>query len=356
MKKQFLCMLVVAIPWLAKAQITINIVTPPSGMINRDQLWNLVVTNNSNSVRNVNLLLNLQDAVTGQSVLSAGTTNIVLSKGVKVITPGDVQPVQYNYGISGTAGKFLPLGSYVACFTVSQVSGEKLHNLATECIRLNISPLSPPLLNTPADKSIINISTPQLTWVPPGPPEMFDNLNYDVSVAEVMNGQTSAEAILYNTPLFVSSRLRQPFETYPSTYSKLQPGKTYAWQVTARNGQTLAAVTEVWTFSVAHDSVKNSTTAEGYIEMKNQHDQVGVHYVSGDRLLVKFYSFEKTHQSSVRFLNGEGKPLHRQKQQVNYGENFLAFPLGYRYQSGQVYFVEITNNKKEVFRAAFSIK
>ncbi len=345
-----------AIPWIVQAQVTINVVIPPAGILNKDQLWNVVLTNNTNSVRDVNLLLNLQDAATGQSVLSAGTTNIVLSKGVKVITPRDVQPVQYNYGMSGFAGKFLPLGNYVACFSVTQYGAEKTQNLATECIRINIAPLSPPLLNQPANKSVLSLSTPQLSWVPPAPLDMFDDLNYDLNVAEVMQGQSPTEAILYNTPLLNSARLKLPYETYPSTYSKLEAGKTYAWQVTARNGGQYAAVSEVWSFSIAGDSMKVKTDNVQFIELKPGGETSGTYFAGAGRLNIKYYSFDKAHEVTVRFLDKERKPLQQLKQKVQYGDNYLSFSLNQRYSKGETYIIELTDRQNKVYSAIFSIK
>jgi hypothetical protein len=214
MKIKVISLLAFCIPILLEAQVTINVVQPPAGMIRKDQLWNLILTNNGNAVSEVTVLMNLKDAVTGQTVLSAGTRNMFLRKGVKMLAIQDIQPVQYNYGSSTLAGNFLPPGSYIACYTVNRFSHELMESIATECARLNITPLSPPLLNSPANKTMLITPAPQLTWIPPTPLEMFDNLTYDVSVAEVMEGQSPAEAIINNTPVYTSSYLKAPVQNY----------------------------------------------------------------------------------------------------------------------------------------------
>ncbi len=87
------------------------------------------------------------------------------------------------------AGNFMLLGS-IACYTISRYTHELMETLATECTRIHISPLSAPLLNTPANKAVLQTPAPQLTRLPPTPINMFDNLSYEVRVTEVMDGQS----------------------------------------------------------------------------------------------------------------------------------------------------------------------
>jgi hypothetical protein len=299
--------------------------------------------------------LNLKDAVTGQSVLSAGTRALQLTKGVKVLTLPDIQPVQYNYGASAV-GNFLPLGSYIACYTVNRYGHELMDAIATECARINITPLSPPLLNTPSNKSVLQTPAPQFSWTPPAPMDMFDNLSYEVSVAEVLEGQSATEAVLYNTPVYTSANVKAPYENYPSTYSRLQAGKTYAWQVTARNGENYATATETWTFSVAADSTKTDAVSTSYIAISKNPAEQGMHYITGNELNIKYYSFDKTHESVVRFLSADKKLIREVKQTIIYGDNFLSFKLNHLFNNGKVYFIEITDQQKSSYTISFSIK
>lgn len=355
MKMKFIMLLAFSIPAILRAQVTINIVQVPAGMIKKDQLWNLVLTNNTNTTYDVTILLNLKDAVTGQSVLSAGTRSMQLSKGVKVLGLQDVQPVQYNYG-AAAVGNFLPLGSYIACYTVNRYNHELMEAIGTECVRINIMPLSPPLLNIPSNKSVLQTPVPQFSWTPPAPIDMFDNLSYDISVAEVLEEQSATEAIMYNTPVYVSSNVKAPYVNYPSTYARLQPGKTYAWRVTARNGDNYATATEAWTFTIAADSTKINPVSLSYIAVSKNPAEQGVHYITGNELYIKYYSFDKTHESVVRFLNAEKKLIQEVKQTIIYGDNFLKFKLNHLYHSDKVYFIEIADQQKNINTASFSIK
>jgi hypothetical protein len=356
MKIKLILLLAFSIPALLQAQITINVVMPPAGMVTKDQLWNLVLTNNSNTGSQVTILMNLKDAVTGQLVLSAGTRSILLSKGVKVLSIQDIQPVQYTSSVGNATANFLPLGSYIACYTVSNYSHELLQTLATECVRLNITPLSPPLLSTPVNRSTVQTPAPQLTWIPPTPLDMFTNLTYELSVAEIMDGQSPAEAIRYNTPVYSTAHLKAPYENYPATYSSLKSGKTYAWQVTAKNGDTYAAATEVWTFTIAGDSTKKEENQASYISINGDGSQSGAQIVTGNELRLKYYSFDNTHESVIRFLDSDRKIIQEVKQMILYGNNYLRFKLGYRYHAGKQYFVEITDRQNHQYSTSFSIK
>jgi hypothetical protein len=325
-------------------------------MVQKEQLWNLALSNNYNSPIEVTIYFTLQDAVTGQSVLTAGTRSLTLTKGVKMLQARDVQPVQYNISSSGFSGNFLPLGSYLACYTVNRMKGDGVEAIATECVRLTINPLSPPLLNTPADRSVVTTPYPQFTWLPPTPLDMFDNLQYDISVAEVMPGQSAGEAILYNTPKYISGRLKLPFGNYPSSYSKLENGKTYAWQVTARNGATYAAVTEAWTFRMGEDTIAKTITVANYIQLRNKQEKAGINYITGKDLHIKYYSYDPVRTAIIRITGLDEKLIREEKQTLAYGDNFISLKLDHRFQKGQVYFITVTDLHLNHYTAAFGIQ
>ncbi|WP_315823158.1 hypothetical protein [Paraflavitalea speifideaquila] len=355
MKWKLVNLLCFLMPILVQAQVTVNVVLPPAGMVQKEQLWNLALTNNSTPME-VMIYFTLQDAVTGQTVLTAGTRSVSLAKGVKMIQLRDVQPVQYNNAAIGFTGHFLPLGAYLACYTINRLEGDGSTAIASECVRLTINPLSPPLLNTPADKSTIANAYPPFTWLPPTPMDMFDNLQYDISVAELMPGQSPAEAILYNTPQYVASRLKQPFDQYPATYSKLTAGKTYAWQVTARNAGTYAAVTEAWIFTVAADSLITTPVVTSYIQLKSRQEKAGISYITGRELHIKYYAYDPARITTIRILARDQTLLLEEKRTLTYGDNFITLSLGNRFRKEQVYQVTITDLNNNTYTAAFSIQ
>lgn len=250
MIQRFIFLLCVLAPSALLAQVTISAQLPPAGLVQKDQLWNLVLVNNKEDVLNVNVRLNVQDAATGELVMSANTGMLLLNKGVKLVGRNDIQPVLYNYNRNDFSKGFLPMGSYVACYQLYATSEKGEELLGDECVKINIDPLSPPLLTSPADKSEVITPYPQFSWVPPAPLDMFSNLNYELLVTEVLEGQSPTEAIQQNTPVYTKSNLTQPYESYASSFTALQPEKTYAWQVVAKNEGEYAVKTEVWVFKV----------------------------------------------------------------------------------------------------------
>ena len=263
------------LPLLVNAQLTLNAQLPPAGFIQKDQLWNLIIVNNKDDIFDVSILLNLQDAATGQVVLSATTGNILIGKAVKVITSKDLQPVLYNYNVADMSGNYLPMGAYIACYqAISNTS--KDGPLAQECIHFNIDPLSPPLLNTPADKSEIVSPYPQFSWMPPTPFDMFSSLSYDLLITEVLEGQSATEAIQYNTPIYSKGNISQPYESYASSYTKLETGKVYAWQVVAKNGLSYTSKTEVWTFTIKKDSIERIISLAPFIKLSKFYNEISI--------------------------------------------------------------------------------
>jgi hypothetical protein len=357
MIKKIIVFIIAFLPLLSEGQVTISVQLPPAGMIQKDQLWNLVLINNGNEMPLTSLSLNLQEAVTGQIVLSAGTRSFTLGKGVKMLNSQDVQPVQYNYVAPELTSSYIPIGSYVACYRLNVTHGEEPTPMADECVRININPLSPPLLNTPADKSVLQANYPQFSWLPPAPAEMFSNLNYDIAVTEVLQGQSAAEAVLNNTPVYTNGNIKNPFENYPSAFSSLQAGKLYAWQVTARNGLNYSAQTEVWSFSIKPaDSGNAKVLSHGYVVLKNKQESSGISYINEGELSVKYYSFDNDHEGFARFLSADGKLIREVKQKIAYGDNFLRFKLSKEFKKGTVYIIEITDRQKNIYSTRFSIQ
>jgi hypothetical protein len=339
------------------AQVTVNVQLPPGGMVQKDQLWNLVLVNNKSEMTDISISLDVQDAVTGQSVLSASSRMFVLGKGVKLLSQREVQPVQYNYVATEFTQTYLPLGNYIACYRVikNDVKGAEAHG--DECVRINITPLSPPLLNTPLDRTVIETGYPQFSWLPPAPLDLFSSLSYDMIVAEIMEGQTPSEAVLYNAPVYTETGLHQPYKSFPATFTGLKQGQHYAWQVVARNGLNYSAQTETWSFRInTVDTLRTPVVSRSYVELKGKHEPIGVVTVGNEELLVKFYSFDKEHETLIRFFTADGKLVKEQKQLIRYGDNFIRFKLGNRFDKEKTYSVRLADSQKRIYQGKFRIQ
>lgn len=354
MIKKFILATLAILPLLVHAQVTINAHLPPAGLVMGDQLWYLILSNSKEDVKEVNIKMSLQEASSGQIVLSANSGSFLLGKGIKIITSKDVQPISYNYTNPEFSRAYLPMGSYIACYQV-YFNGQKGEEpLGDDCIRINIDPLSPPLLNTPSDKSEVETPYPQFTWLPPAPMDMFSNLNYELLVTEVLPGQSSTEAIQQNTPLYSNSNLFQTYESYPSSFSGLDTGKLYAWQVVAKNGLHYAAKTEVWTFKVKKESLIPKPIYGNYILLSNE--MGGIYPIIENQLHIKYISKDQHFETNIIFLDeSSGKEIKRKWQKIDPGDNFFDLEIGREFHQGKVYKIIITDQFKKQHSLRFSI-
>lgn len=357
MVKKIMLLSLGLLPLLLNAQITLNAQLPAAGFVQKDQLWNLIIVNNKEDILDVRIQMNLQDAATGQVVLSANSGNILLGKGVKVISSKDIQPISYNYNLPDLARNYLPMGAYTACYQVNSNIGEE-RPLAQECIHLNVDPLSPPLLNTPADKTEIESPYPQFTWMPPTPYDMFTNLSYDLVVTEVLEGQSFTEAIQYNTPIYTKSNITQPYESYASSFTKLETGKIYAWQVIAKNELSYAAKTEVWTFKIAPQPfIKMIIEQTPFVKMKRNNPEKGI---APNGFLKLSYTNETTDTAiTIHIVDLNNKDMQEFKFNVpvDRGENLIQKDIQkmLNTQEGKLYEAYIINSRNEKWRMLFEV-
>jgi hypothetical protein len=359
MIKKIIAVVFLALPILVNAQVNVNVQLPPAGLVQKEQLWNLLLVNNNTDVVDVTLQLNLQDAATGQVVFTATSGNVLLSKGVKMITASDVQPISYTYNLLDFSKNYLPMGSYIACYQVINTGARKEAAIAEECMRIHIDPLSPPLLNSPADKTTIESPYPQFSWMPPTPFDMFSSLSYDVLVTEVLEGQSPTEAIQYNTPIYSKSDITQTYESYASSFTKLDTGKIYAWQVVAKNGLNYAAKTEVWTFKVAPPSWVNQLIEQTpFIKMKRDNPEKGI---APNGVLKMAYTNETSDTSAtvhIKSLSATSKQEVVFAIKLNRGENLIQkniqklLPL----KDGTLYEATILTTRNEQWQLLFEVR
>ena len=330
------------LPIILQAQVTINAQLPVGGMMQKEQLWNLNLVSSQPEILEVTIKLSLQDMVTSQEVLSASTGSILVGQGVKLLTNQTVQPLIYNYTNPEFSGTFLPIGSYIACYQVFGSFGEKQVILTSECIRFTIEPLSPPLLSAPGNKSQVNSPYPFFVWMPPTPIDMFSNLSYDFILTEVIGGQSATESIKFNIPVYANTNLSQPNLIYPASFSRLDTAKTYAWQVTAKNGFSYAGKTEVWTFTVQGPVSTNITPVNNnYLLLENE--LKGTYFINGSKLHIKYTSFNKGYNAPINFLDAGGNIVDIINKFITPGDNYIDLNLSRKLKKETVYMVAITD-------------
>ena len=344
--------------YFSKAQITLTTQLPGSGMLLKEQLWNMVIINNSNDIALLKIQLDVRDIQQGQSVINASAGKVIIGKGMKLISLKDVQPIIYNYVATEFSGNYLPCGSYTISYHLIQETTKGDVAVADEVTRINVTPLSPPLLTFPGDKSSIENVYPQFTWMPPAPLQMFNQIFYDITVVAVEDGQTAKEAIEFNKPVYTNTNLQNPSDKIPSSYEQLQQGKTYAWQVVARSGMTYAIPTDVWVFTIGKDSVAKIIEQAPYIKISISNTEVAI--VHQGVIKMEYYNSANDKKLSFIVYKVQEKEKAGRKEisfdlPVNNGQNLLMHNMAKKAKLDEktVYEVSMTNGRGEQWLMRF---
>jgi len=342
----------------AYGQVSMTVQLPPTGVMQKSQLWNVLLVSASESPMYVNIELRLTDARTNQPVLTGVSKAILLNKGAKQVKLSDVMPVSYEY-LSRSADRSvngnLMAGSYLACYSV--VSQKASHNpvLAEDCLPFAVEPVGPPLLNTPADQEIVETSLPQFSWLPPTPSTIFSDLNYDMLIVELRKGQSAAEAVQQNIPVFRSLHNKNAFVNYPVSAVLLDTAKRYAWTVTANNGNQFAAQTDIWTFRVKGvQGVKAPVAENAFVQLRRELDGTVVSIHGAIQFSYQNLAGDTTVTYEVVSLEDGQSVLQSGTLKLRSGENLLQVESSKHLAEQQQYLLRITNNRKEYWYLKFS--
>lgn len=241
-----LCVVVISV----KSQVLISPIPHPQGYFGLDDIWRINLISTQTQAVNVHLEVNIDDAQHGL-ILSA--TSPVFS-----LLQGNNRPVfnssntNMQFGRSSSTqtlrstGRF-PYGNYVVCYRLISANNGNL--LAEFCQEELIRPFTPPELTNPFDGEIIKSLLPILAWKPPFPSGTIP-IEYILRLVEIRPRQHIIEALEKNTPLLSQRGIFSSSLPYPGHAPKLEVGKSYAWQVSARAEGFDLGATEVWSFKV----------------------------------------------------------------------------------------------------------
>ncbi|HEY4207856.1 MAG TPA: hypothetical protein VGM31_13630, partial [Puia sp.] len=243
-----------------------------------------------------------------------------------------------------------------ACYTV--VAPEKGVTLRAEnCIQLNVDPLSPPLLNTPADEAQLFTTYPQFTWLPPTPVGLFNDLSYDLIVVEVLPGQGKADAIQQNIPVYNAGFVKDLYSNYPSSYRALDTAHLYAWRIVALNNGLPAAMSDIWTFRVITPPVPGLKQKEQpYIELKRGLDPSVASIGTSLKFTYENMAADSVVTYTIVSLEDPGNPVIQQGSlHLSRGRNFLELPLtGGAYAARKAYQFSFLNGRNETWTVKFT--
>jgi len=342
------------------AQVTMTLQVPPSGVMQKNQLWNMVLVYTGDVPKDVYIELSLLDTRDNRPAMTGVARKVTLTKGAKQIQAADVSPVQYEYlspafNVDRNPNGLLPIGNFTACYVISAYNGENKAILAEDCIPVEVAPLSPPLLNTPADEAILETQYPQFNWLPPAPLNLFNDLSYDALVVEVRTGQSSTEAIQQNIPVISSGNNRTLFLNYPSSNKALDTGKVYAWRVIAKNNNQFVAQSEVWTFKIGGKTIKTPIIENGaYFKLKRESPSSYVTTSGG--LKIEYNNMANDSSVHYRIVSADdpkGGVLKDGIFSLKYGQNFIDLTLDKVFTDKRMYLLQLTNSRREVWNMMF---
>lgn len=359
MYKNLLWSLLLLVSAGLKAQVSMTLQVPPEGIIQKPQLWNFLVVNNEATAVQVKISLTMTDAQ-NDPVLTATSGGVFVNNGATPLLAVNLSPIQYEYLSPKVTdldpNGFLPIGQYQVCYTLYVFGHIGFEEASEECISVFIEPISPPMLSFPFDGNEEEIRTPQFSWLPPAPLNMFSALTYDFTLVEVTEGQTAAEAVQQNMPVYTVSNHPDIFLNYPASHPQLDTGKIYAWQVFANNNNEYAAQSEVWTFKVTA-AISDTVPKEliQYFTFKESDDQQPIYSIKENTIFLKFYSWNDTRTADF-FIKDEAENIIATKQlDIVYGDNYIKFPLGFSPEPEKIFSISMTDLDERVYNIKFMV-
>ena len=126
----------------------------------------------------------------------------------------------------------LPEGDYRIEMDVAPVGDRRNVNVVTGQAMFTVTHPQPPQLVTPTNGANITMDTPLFSWTPVLTRTSV-SLDYEFRLVELFDGQHPEEAIDANRPYLEETLTDITNLVYTPDYYPLEPGRTYAWQVTA---------------------------------------------------------------------------------------------------------------------------
>ncbi len=183
----------------------------------------------------------------GEVVLDIESDPVAYERGVYVYTSFDQEPpitfpVSYRELVDAMTGSLgqnvsrtglLSEGMYTLTVEARATDPARLVLSVPSVSTFFVQYLEPPILVSPSRDEVVESSLPVFTWMPvigASPSASFD---YEFLLVEVYPGQEPQQAIESNRPI---ERLElSAITSLPYTHDRLalEPGRTYAWQVTA---------------------------------------------------------------------------------------------------------------------------
>lgn len=353
--------------WQVKSQMAVTLLLPPTGLVQKQQLWSVLVTNQSLTAQNIRVEILMTEISTGQPVLSATSGLILIPSGTKQLTATTVGPVQYvgtnpNYRINTSPDGLLPIGSFNVCYGFWQ--SDRI--IAQECRSVAIEPLSPLQLTFPVQHAALENANPNFTWIPFSSMQSVASLTYAMKLVEVLPGQNATGAMVDNPALFAASQISTNSSLfYGPSFPALKRNQLYAWQVTAMNGLAEIAKSETWDFSIGEGQRLGKGQGDPvYVKLKKTPEEAGYCIFYGS-LCFEYLNETSDTSWNVKFIDigATNKTPTSLKAldtlRMKGGENLIKLPtdkIDGLLQDKHIYLMELINSRQERWQVKFEYR
>jgi hypothetical protein len=233
--------------------LPVQLIAPPPFQFRTEDLWNLVISNNSG--QSFRIYLHGKATENTKGLIADATTSVFnLPVGVKRVHSGDVGKVTINesnktYEDVISRMSSLPSGSYEICVEVIDASTNLV--IGETCIDHDVLNLSQVALVYPGDKQQLEQVNcyPIFSWLPPVPTARGQSVTYKLKIAEIFAMQTVYDAMQSNPLYYSNENIRAASYQYPVAARTFREGMKYAWQVAAYVNGVLLSESEINEFN-----------------------------------------------------------------------------------------------------------
>lgn len=244
----------------------------------------------------------------------------------------------------------MPEGELEYCFKLVVTHKDRPNEVFENCYVTTNTLSSPMRLVAPVDGDQFCEKRPRFSWQPPLP--LPPGARFHIKLVNMKEGQSQAEALLVNNPVFYQTNINGFVMPYPLGVPDLKEGETYVWQVSAVT-KGVQSLSEVWTFTVACE--KPDSSKASYRELKAADDGGYLH--TGNTLRFAVYNaYQETNlQYRITDLSDPAKMIKNTPVlRLHKGANNLSIDLrkipGLESDSEYMLNVVLPNGKKVAVR------
>ncbi len=234
----------------AQGQVMVTLVRPPDNQVRVADLWRVTLTNLTQQTYSVYLNGIVTETTDGE-IVNAESKIFDLPPGTHVLDGNLLSPIKVNssrepYKRIVIATGTVPSGEYEVCVYVKE-AGTGLE-LGHDCYSTRVEQVTPSIPVSPGDGDRVEDLYPTFVWTPPVPVPPRLQPHYTIRIVEIIGRQTPYDAMLSNPAFFKQEDIPVSLFSYPSGARYFQPGKRYAWQISASAQGFPLGESEIWSF------------------------------------------------------------------------------------------------------------